>query len=330
MKVTVILCTYNGDQNVPTALNSLAAQVLPDSVEWDVIVVDNNSKDRTRDVVEEFCQRHPGRFHYLFEPQQGKSYALNRGVREAQGDVVAFTDDDVTMEPTWLHNLTANLHNGEWAGAGGRTLAEGGFVPPKWLAVESQHALAPLAVFDRGLEAKESKEAPYGNNMAFRKELFEKHGGFDARLGPCAGSSRPQKNEDSEFGMRLLASGERLRYEPSAVVYHHVPPNRMQKKYFLEWWFDKARADVRAFGITNPKWCVAGVPARLLRRLAAWTLRWMVAVKATRRFECKQTVWVLLGQIRECYSLHRGEKTSNQPRLQENSLRNVSERSQGV
>src|SRR5690349_7477494 len=97
---------------------------LSESVEWEVLVVDNNSSDQTREVVDEFCRRYPGRFRYLFESRPGKSCALNAGVREARGAVVAFMDDDVTVEPTWLQELTAALHNGQWAGAGGRILPQ--------------------------------------------------------------------------------------------------------------------------------------------------------------------------------------------------------------
>jgi glycosyltransferase involved in cell wall biosynthesis len=90
-----------------------------DGDSWEILVVDNNSKDRTREVVEDFCRRDPDHFRYVFEPQQGKSFALNSGIREARGDVVAFMDDDVTVEPTWLQNLTADLWSGQWTGAGG-------------------------------------------------------------------------------------------------------------------------------------------------------------------------------------------------------------------
>ena len=211
--------------------------------------MDNNSTDRTRAVVEDSCRRHPGRFRYVFEPHPGKSYALNTGLQEARGEIVAFIDDDVKVEPTWLHNLTAVLHNGDWAGAGGRTLPERPFPPPRWLDLGAPHALAPLAVFDRGLDARELTETPFGNNMAYRREMFRKYGGFRIDLGPRAGSRVPQKCEDVEFGQRLLTAGERLRYEPSAIVYHAVPDCRVQKTYFLAWWFDKARADIDAFGI---------------------------------------------------------------------------------
>ena len=301
MMISVIVCTYNRCQSLQTALTSLASQLLPDSVGWEVIVVDNNSPDQTREVVEGFCRQHPQRFRYLMERQQGKSFALNRGIRESPGNVLAFTDDDVTMEPTWLHHLTAGLLSGEWAGSGGRTFPERGFVPPHWLPTEGRYALAPLAVFDMGADAKELKETPFGNNMAFRKELFEKYGGFNIGLGPRAGSACPQKSEDSEFGERLLAAGERFRYEPGAVVYHAVPPNRVQKKYFLDWWFDKARADIQAFGVPDPKWRVVGIPLRLFRRLVVWILRWLTAFRSSRRFECKIKVWILVGEIQECY-----------------------------
>jgi glucosyl-dolichyl phosphate glucuronosyltransferase len=302
MKITVILCTRNRCQSLAKTLEHAAALRVPEQDEWEVLVVDNNSSDQTREVVKGFCQRYPGRFRYLFEPQQGKSHALNSGIREAGGDILAFLDDDVTVEPTWLQNLTASLHNGDWAGAGGRTLPQRTFSPPRWLPLKDRYALGPLAIFDRGPDALELNETPFGNNMAYRREVFEKYGGFRTDLGPRPAVRDPQKSEDGEFGQRLLAAGERLRYEPSAVAYHEVPEGRLQKKYFLDWWFDKARADVWAYGSpVRTRWRVAGIPLVLFRRLAVWTLGWLVAVGPSRRFFCKLRVWLLAGQITESY-----------------------------
>jgi glucosyl-dolichyl phosphate glucuronosyltransferase len=301
MEISVILCTYNRCHDLAKALESLAASRFASPVEWEVLVVDNNSSDQTRNVVEEFSHRHP-RFFYLFEPRQGKSHALNAGIQKARGAVLVFTDDDVTVEPTWLQNLTARLRNRQYSGVGGCVLPDRSFTPPRWLSVEDRYALAPLAIFDRGLEPIELMEAPFGNNMAFRKEVFSKLGNFRTDLGPQPGSGNPQKSEDSEFGQRLLAAGERLRYEPSAVVYHGVPPNRVNRKYFLDWWFDKERSDIRAFGIPNDtKWSIAGIPLYLFRRLLRWTLQWMVTVKPSQRFSCKLKVWIVAGTIVECY-----------------------------
>src|ERR1700677_4197251 len=106
MDVTVIICSYNRCRSLAKTLESVAASTFTDGRKWEVLVIDNNSKDQTREVAEDFCRRYPDHFRYLFEPRQGKSNALNLGISEARGEVLAFTDDDVTVEPSWLQKLT--------------------------------------------------------------------------------------------------------------------------------------------------------------------------------------------------------------------------------
>jgi glucosyl-dolichyl phosphate glucuronosyltransferase len=306
MKTTVILCTYNRSESLAKTLESVSRLELPESIDWEVLVVDNNSNDRTREVIESYCRQYPGHLRYLFEPLQGKSHALNRGIGEARGDVIAFIDDDVTFGPTWLHNLTASLHHGQWDGAGGRILPQQTLALPNWIPLKDRYALAPLGIFNLDLTAGPLTEPPFGTNMAFHRRVFEKHGGFRIDLGPGNGQLHPQKSEDSEFGHRLISAGNVLRYEPSAVVYHAVPPDRLTRSYFLRWWFDKARADIRAFGIpANTKWLIIGIPLHKFRRLVAWTLRWMVALDPRKRFGAKIRVWVAVGEIEECYRISR-------------------------
>jgi glycosyltransferase involved in cell wall biosynthesis len=255
-------------------------------------VVDNNSTDQTREVVEDFRRRFPGRFRYLFEPQPGKSFALNSGCREARGEVLAFLDDDVTVEPTWLQNLTRALGGGEWAGAGGRIVLQWPPALPTWLSIEGPYARHNFPGYDQGDRAKELTEPPFGTNMAFQKKMFEKHGGFRTDLGPSPNRAIPRLFDDTEFGFRVLAAGERLRYEPSAVVYHAVPEDRIRKSYLLDRCFDYGRAEARLFVIPR---------LHLLCSLAAWTLRWMVAVEPRQRFHRKLVVWEKVGSIVELY-----------------------------
>jgi glycosyltransferase involved in cell wall biosynthesis len=307
MKVTVILCTYNRCQSLATALKSVANSLVPESIEWEVLVVDNNSKDTTREIVQDFCANYPRRFRYLFEAQQGKSYALNSGIRETDADVLAFMDDDVEVDRHWLHNLTKVFLNSPWSGVGGRILLEAGFVPPQWIETSEPYALAPLALFDLGADGKESNEPPFGTNMAFRREMFLKYGGFRTDLGPRPGSEI--RSEDTEFGSRLLAAGEHFWYEPSAVVYHLVPRERVQREYFLTWWFDKARAEVREDRVRRRSMLyVSGVPLSLFRTLCVWTLRWMCSVDPARRFSCKLNVWKTAGRIQEYH--HQSKRVS--------------------
>ena len=315
MDITVILCTYNRCQSLAKALESIAGQVIGD-ITWEILVVDNNSTDSTRAVVEQFRTAHPERCRYILEPRPGKAHALNTGIENAQGDVIAFTDDDVVADRMWLQNLVRPLRVREWAGIGGRILPEGSFVPPRWVPIHDRYALAPLSIFEPRREAGPLSEAPFGANMAFHRSVFAKHGGFRIDLGPKADSSDPQKSEDSELGHRLLNAGERLGYEPSALVYHCVPRSRVRKEYFLSWWYDKARSDVRAFGIRGKdKWTAAGVPVHLFRRLALWTIRWFVCLSPAQRFACKINVWSNAGEIFECYRQSQTGKDAFGPHL---------------
>lgn len=174
------------------------------------------------------------------------------------------------------------------------------FSAPRWLAGEDRDALAPLAMFDLGSEPCELMGPPWGNNMAYRRDVFEKYGEFRTELGPSADCVL--RGEDTEFGQRLFSAGERLRYEPSAIVYHATPKSRIQKRYFLDWWFDKGRSEIREFGVpTDTSWFVAGIPLYLFRRFIPWTLAWMFGSSPSLRFFGRRQVWWVAGTIQECY-----------------------------
>jgi len=299
MDITVILCTYNRCNSLAAALESVAVSRMPPSVSWEVLVVDNNSIDKTRGVIEEFVLRYPGRFRYAFEPRSGKSHALNMAIRDTNARILAFMDDDVQVEPDWLRMLTRIFDDPEYAGAGGRILPGSEFMAPTWLETSGRYALAPLAMFDLGPAAGPLQEPPFGTNMAFRQEVFARYGDFRRDLGPRPGSEI--RSEDTEFGMRLLQGGEHLWYEPAAVVYHRIDPSRITRQYFLKWWFDKARADIRERGFApGTQWFAAGIPLHMVRRLIVWTLRWLLAFRSGPRFSAKLNLWTVAGAMKEC------------------------------
>jgi glycosyltransferase involved in cell wall biosynthesis len=299
IKISVLVCTYNRSRTLGAAIESIVSQTLPDSCGWEILVVDNNSPDDTRQVVEDLQRRYPERIRYVFESQQGISHARNAGIREAKGEILAFLDDDETASMGWLQNLTANLHSGEWAGAGGRVLPPSSFSPPRWLLTKSSFARGPLASFDLGLDPGQLNEPAFGANMAFRKEVFDKYGGFRTDLGRTGKSMI--SNEDTELGRRLMAAGLRLRYEPSALTYHPVEERRLKKQYFLDWWFNKGRSDVRELGNPPSSSHFFGIPLRLFRAFPWSMMRWMFSIGSSQRFGWKIEVWNCAGQIFEAY-----------------------------
>jgi glucosyl-dolichyl phosphate glucuronosyltransferase len=295
MNVTVILCTYNRCDSLANALDSLSKSVLPECVTWEILVVDNNSSDQTSEVIESFLNKYPGRIRYLFEPRQGKSFALNSGIREANGDILAFADDDVSVDSMWLSNLTSALYDTQWAGSGGRILPSCSYSPPSWLALDGPYNLlgALCAYFDPGDFPCELKSPPIGTNMAYRKDMFKKYGLFRTDLGPRPDSEI--RHEDTEFGCRLLSGGERICYVPSAIVYHEIHERRVCKEFFLAWWFDFGRGSVlegkrnlTLIEIMNVFCCALQT-----------TMRWALSFDPQHRFYCKCRLWCAAGKLIE-------------------------------
>lgn len=243
-RVSVIVCTYNRAHSLPESLATILKQrgVSPD--EWELLVVDNNSRDHTRQVVEEIMAANGCRVRYLFEGRQGKSYALNRAIENARGEVLAFTDDDVFVDKHWLASILEATSTYPHKGFGGRLLPLWPDRVPSWLAKEGPYSKpavgGPIPSHDRGEEVKEYDRgmwAPVGGNMFFRREVFERYGGF--RLGVCpTGDNFFWTTEDCELGFRLMKHGEKILYYPRAVVYHPVPAHKLSQSYLLRYSWD--------------------------------------------------------------------------------------------
>lgn len=310
--ITVVLCTHNRCGVLADVLQDLTASRLPDARDWEVLVVDNNSSDQTRQIVEGFRARDQ-RIRYLFEPRTGKSHALNSGVKHARGEVLAFVDDDVRIDPGWLQHLTAPLNDRRWAGVGGRTLVRQKATLPPWFAFEDFGSIV-CAHFDLGNQPLELGRPPYGANMAFRKSMFDKYGGFRTDLGPSPHRHIPRCGEDTDFGHRLLAAGERIRYEPQAVVYHPVPEDRLHPNYILSFWFDHGRAAARNHDKGLMVWRIKRDYLSILKHVIVVmpvnALRWCFSFNPQKRFRYKCWMWRAAGEIAEMWSRSLGIKKS--------------------
>jgi glycosyltransferase involved in cell wall biosynthesis len=301
MDVSVVLATYNRAASLRTTLETFSRLVCPPALAWELLVVDNNSSDNTPSVIQEFARTAHFPLRYIFEKRQGKSFALNSGVAEAKGEIIAFTDDDVLLHPDWLTNLTRALEGSEYAAVAGRIVPSWNHPKPEWLEMDGQQAVVNLELGD---EVTEIRLPPLGANSAFRKQVFGKYGLFRLDLGPNE-SRHTITCEDWEFGERVMRGGEKVVYCPTAIVYHPVDPKRTTKKYFLDWYYYNGVSLTRMAGLPDFGVFYFGAPRWLYRELLVNGLRWLFTFDKNRRFNLKLRTYRSVGNIVESNRLSR-------------------------
>jgi glucosyl-dolichyl phosphate glucuronosyltransferase len=232
--VSVVICTYNRADLLPAALDDVLAQNDPATPPFELLVVDNNSTDQTRAVVQRASAR-DGRVRYLRETNQGLSHARNAGIAAARAPLIAFTDDDVRVGPDWLSTIMRTVHAHPGVSVvGGKVLPVWPAPPPPWLTPEHW---GPLALVDYGDQPVRVDAANplclVGANLAIVRSAFDLVGGFAAdvqRVRDSVGSS-----EDHEFLLRLFGAGGFGVYDPGIVIHADVQPDRLQRAYHRRW-----------------------------------------------------------------------------------------------
>ncbi|HTQ32176.1 MAG TPA: glycosyltransferase [Opitutaceae bacterium] len=238
LRLTVAICTYNRAELLRQTLAGVARQNFPHD-RFEVLVIDNNSQDHTRDVVASFAGTSPAPRH-LVETRQGLDHARNRAVAEARGEIIVFADDDILVESDWLTRLSAPFaadHDHRIGAVGGEVVPVFPDGLPPWVA--EWHS--PLA-FRSDAGPLPSSQSPMGANFAFPKWVFERHGPFHTTL------DRSGKNlfggGDTEMIRRLRAAGLEIWFAPAARVLHQMPASRTTFRYATRHAFDSARSRV--------------------------------------------------------------------------------------
>src|SRR5262245_42939318 len=177
-QVSIVIPTYNRSALLRRTVKSVLDQRTP--ISFEVIVIDNNSSDDTRDIVRSLIETNADKVRYLFERKQGNAHARNKGVGEARAAIIAFVDDDVTVDSNWLSSLKVVLDSrSDLSFVGGKVLPDWNGTQPSWLTPDHW---APLALLDYGSEEFPiSGNNPRGlltANIAFRREVFDEVGMF--------------------------------------------------------------------------------------------------------------------------------------------------------
>ncbi|NEO60812.1 MAG: glycosyltransferase family 2 protein [Moorea sp. SIO4G2] len=232
--ISAIICTHNREEYLGAAIDSLLQQ---DFADYEVIVVDNASSDRTRNIVDQRLDN--SRLNYVYEPVLGLSVARNTGAATASAAILAYLDDDAVASPRWLKTIyEAYQSNEKLAIAGGKVtlLWPDGITSPSWLSPDLAGNLGAYDLGDSLMKIQNAGLTPRGLNYSIRRTFLDKIGGFDVNLGRVG--KNLLSNEELHMTELALQDGWQVAYLPDALVAHNVAPERINKRWFLNrgWW----------------------------------------------------------------------------------------------
>lgn len=273
-EASVVVPTRNRAELLPALAGALAAQ--EGIGDYEVIFVDDGSTDETPEVLSRLAVSStiPVQVLRTGPGDRGRAAARNLGWRSAKGPVVAFTDDDCRPEPGWLAALVRGLASSDLA----QGLTE---VDPREL-----HGSGPFARFIVITEFSWKFETC---NIAYRRELLERLGGFDPAF--------RHLGEDIDLGCRALDLGARARWCPEAAVYHRVEKSSSRLADWLNWIRYTQRCESAALVVRrNPRWRAHLFARCFYKPYHAWTLGVFAALGLGRRHPAAATLaipWVL-------------------------------------
>jgi glycosyltransferase involved in cell wall biosynthesis len=290
--VSVVLSTYNRAHVLPRALESLLDQD-HDPARYEIVAVDNNSTDGTRQTIESFAAKAPN-LRYVFEPEQGLPYGRNTGIRVARAPLIATTDDDVRVSRHWVSTIARLFaDHPEAACVGGKVLPNPSGPWPGWLTREHWSPLALLDYGDVPFHVNGTRRlCLIGANVAYRREVLDRIGMFAPHMSSA---------QDHELLLRLWRAGGQGLYSPSLTAVADIAPERLQRRYHRRWHRRHGRfsAMMHDEDLEHTRaGRLFGVPAHLYRRaaidLAAYGGR-LLRGDAAGAFTHEVGLWFFLG-----------------------------------
>ena len=270
MDISVVICTFNNSASLRATLRSLAAVQVPDGLSVELCLIDNNSPDDTRLIYEAEAASLPFASRYFFEATQGLSHARNRGLREAVGEFVVYTDDDVLVSPDWLQCYSQSLLALGADAAFGRIVPQWRGPEPWFFQPELRAAYALLDYGPNPWFVSQDWQEFFGANFAVRRSLLTGLGGFDPRLGRTKGAFFVGEERQVFLGLRKL--GARIHYDPANAVQHVIADSRKNTTFLRRYFRDIASSHVCADTLEPRRW-IGMMPAYRWRELASFVVQ---------------------------------------------------------
>jgi len=269
-RFTVLICTYNQAESLATVLDCLSQQRLADPDRVELIVVDNNSRDDTAQVCAQREAVMPFSFRYVFEPRQGLSVARNRGVAEAAGDIVIFTDDDARIPDDWLQSYVEAYDASDADCVYGKILIDWARGKPHWYLDRYQSMFVGLDYGDQPLAIKDHKHEFYGKNFSMKKSLILEFGGFNENLGRKG--SKLFVGEESQLYRKLFNKGCAIHYRPNIYLFHILKEHEYTVAHIVRYYAD-ATESMYYMACTSARRRILGRPANILYKIGVFSAR---------------------------------------------------------
>lgn len=278
MFLTVAICTFNRAKELSRAVESVLQQDFPKD-SYEILIVDNHSTDQTAELGQGLEGAHRGLVRYFYQPVPGLSVSRNAAAQNAKGDIVIYLDDDAVPHPEWLltyQNIFSAHPNCFGAGGTIRLIWEN--ERPLWLRNEDE---ALYTAYDLGrIERRMSPpEFPRGANMAWRKNILLKLGGFHPDTGYDASKNALVSNEEKYMAYLVYNRGGEIWFAPSATVDHRIDQTRATPSYFLRRVYFQGVADARFSKFIFRRTAPWKILRRMIHKMAFWRatamLRWI-------------------------------------------------------
>ncbi len=231
---TVVIATYNGAERLGEVLKCLRCQIGTSDIAWEIIVVDNNSSDRTADVVRQYQANWPSAvpLRYEFEAQQGAGYARQHGTDVAHSPLIGYLDDDNLPWVNWVRAACQFAQRHPNVGVyGSRIRGRFSTSPPK----DFERIAAFLALTDRGSQPipyrPEAKILPPGAGLVVRRQAWLDNVPKDRVLAEKFGDR--EAGEDLEVVLYIQQAGWQVWYNAEMWMYHDIPEHRLTRKYLV-------------------------------------------------------------------------------------------------
>lgn len=271
--LSIIVCTYNRDKYIYNLLNSVANNSFPKDM-YEIILVNNNSTDNTINECKRFQEDYSDvRMRIVSETNQGLSYARNKGIQEAESDIIIYIDDDALVNSDFLSTYyTFFKNNPTIEAAGGPCVPKYETSEPKWFSHYTRRLITGELNFGQKIIEFPKGAFPGGGNAAYRKEVFEKVGLFNVELGR-KGNSLIGAEEKDLFD-KMVKKRMHFYYLPTAILYHIIPESKLSDNYFNKLTYSIGKSEYLRTSYSRIKYS-----KRLFQELIKWFATIVLSIK---------------------------------------------------